>query len=168
MSRAMMTVTGLVAIVVVAACGRPGGEPAATRVERANLDFTVKDMNGVPLNLASLKGRPVLINVWATYCGPCKIETPDLVALYDKYKDTGFAIVGISFDDSPEDLRTFAAGYKILYPILAASDRDDLRQAYETIGIPTSWFIRRDGTISETRVGIGSTDELEKSIRALL
>jgi thiol-disulfide isomerase/thioredoxin len=122
-------------------------------------------MNGATLNLASLKGRPILLNVWATYCGPCKIETPDLVAMYEKYKDNGFIVVGVSFADTAKDMKQFAADYRITYPLLMGTDA--LESAYETIGIPTSWFIRRDGTINETRVGLGSTDELERSIRAL-
>ena len=85
--------------------------------------------------------------------------------MYEKYKDNGFIVVGVSFADSAKDMKQFAEDYRITYPLLLGTD--DLESAYETIGIPTSWFIRRDGTINEMRVGLGSTDELERSIRAL-
>ena len=156
----------ILALVTATALGCRGVSSHQTSTRQlAPLDFTLTDMNGATLNLASLKGRPILLNVWATYCGPCKIETPDLVAMYEKYKDNGFIVVGVSFADTAKDMKQFAADYRITYPLLMGTDA--LESAYETIGIPTSWFIRRDGTINETRVGLGSTDELERSIRAL-
>ncbi len=85
--------------------------------------------------------------------------------MYEKYKDTGFIVLGVSFSDTPKEMKDFASAYRITYPLLLGTD--EMESAYETIGIPTSWFIRRDGTISEMRVGISSSDELERSIRAL-
>jgi peroxiredoxin len=156
----------MLALVTTVAGGCRDVSPQKTSTRQpAPLDFSLTDMNGARLNLASLKGRPILLNVWATYCGPCKIETPDLVAMYEKYKDNGFIVVGVSFADTATDMKQFAADHRITYPLLMGTDA--LESAYETIGIPTSWFIRRDGTINETRVGLGSTDELERSIRAL-
>lgn len=165
-TRRAYVVIALLALATATAAACRGGSTHNTSTRQpAPLDFTLTDMNGVRLNLASLRGRPILLNVWATYCGPCKIETPDLVAMYEKYKDNGFIVVGVSFADSAKDMKQFAADYRITYPLLMGTD--ELESAYETIGIPTSWFIRRDGTINETRVGLGSTDELERSIRAL-
>jgi len=146
------------------ACGRQAGAPPRG-AEHARLDFTLQDLHGAPVALASFKGRPLLINVWATYCEPCKLEIPDLVELQAKYQATGFTVLGVSFDDAAKDLREFAAAYKMTYPVLIGTD--DMRDAYETIGIPTSWFIRRDGTISYTRVGIGTRELLDEQIRAL-
>jgi len=154
--------TAAVAAALVA-CGRQASAPQAP--QHARLDFTLQDLNGAPVKLASYQGRPLLINVWATYCEPCKLEIPDLVALQEKYKDTGFTVLGVSFDDTAKDLREFAAAYKMTYPVLIGTD--NMRDAYETIGIPTSWFIRKDGTISHTRIGIGTREILEEQIRAL-
>ncbi len=167
LSRSWMLVAAAALVAAVLMIRGRGTASSPGQPEIARLDFKLKDMHGATVDLASLKGRPLLINVWATYCGPCKIETPDLVTFYEKYKDNGFMVLGISFEDSPKDLLEFASTYKITYPILVGDGHDDLRAAYQTIGIPTSWFVKRDGTINETQVGIGSTDDLEKKIRAL-
>jgi thiol-disulfide isomerase/thioredoxin len=160
----MRAVVATLAALSLVACGRQARQ-TSSGAEHAKLDFTLQDMNGTPVKLASFRGRPLLINVWATYCEPCKLEIPDLIELQEKYKATGFTVLGISFDDTAKDLREFAAAYKMTYPVLLGTD--DMRDAYETIGIPTSWFIRKDGTISHTRVGIGTRELLEEQIRAL-
>ena len=157
-------VLAAVAAATLVACSRHTGAPPRG-AEHAKLDFTLQDLTGTPVKLASYQGRPLLINVWATYCEPCKLEIPDLVELQDKYRDTGFTVLGVSFDDTAKDLRDFVKAYKMTYPVLIGTD--DMRDAYETIGIPTSWFIRRDGTINYTRVGIGTRELLEEQIRAL-
>ena len=68
----------------------------------AKLDYTVKDMDGKDVRLADYKGRPLLLNFWATYCGPCKTEIPIFVEMVEKYKDQKLAILGISIDDTPK------------------------------------------------------------------
>src|SRR5262245_11444304 len=89
---------------------RPGGDrkSAATAAESPSLDFVLKDMDGKDVRLADFKGRPILINVWATWCAPCKLEIPWFVEFAEKYKDKNLAIIGISFDDSPEQISKFA------------------------------------------------------------
>ena len=148
-----------------AARGRDVSRPGAGR---ANLDFTVKDLNGQDVRLADFKGRPLLINFWATWCGPCKIEIPGLVELTEKYKKTGFTVVGISTDDTPEDLKAFASVYKMNYPILVGLGHDELMEAYEAeLGIPVSWFVRRDGTIALKSEGAQTKAWFEERIKAL-
>src|SRR5262245_27046664 len=78
-------------------------QPAAGN--QANLDFTLKDMYGKNVRLADFRGRPIILNFWATWCGPCKAEIPALVALADQYKAQGLTVLGVSVDDAPEDLR---------------------------------------------------------------
>ena len=84
----------------------PAGSEAG---DAANLDFTLKDMNGADVHLADFRGRPVILNFWATWCGPCKAEIPALVALAERYKSRHLTVLGVSVDDTPEDLRQFAA-----------------------------------------------------------
>src|SRR5262245_15720887 len=101
---------------VACADGSESSEPAG-KAEMARLDFQLKDMNGADVKLADFKGRPLLVNFWATWCGPCKHEIPAFVELVDKYKDQKFTVLGISTDDKAEDLRPFAAEYKMNYPV---------------------------------------------------
>lgn len=136
---------------------------------RANLDFTVKDSRGASVRLADYKGKVILLNFWATWCGPCKIEIPEFVELYDQYKDRGFVILGMLTEDTPtaEELRAFTTEYKMNYPILYS--QEDLEDAFGPIyGIPTSFFIGRDGTICQKHMGPATREEFERTIKSLL
>jgi thiol-disulfide isomerase/thioredoxin len=134
----------------------------------ARLDFTLKDMDGRDVSLASFKGRPLLINFWATWCGPCKEEIPALIALADKYKSKNLAILGISVDDKPAELKKFAAEYKMNYPVLVGLGHDDLLEAYGAdIAVPVSWFVRSCGIVTEKHPGLGSSDWFDQQVQAL-
>jgi len=152
---------------------QPDEEPAPAEgtpgVEHANLDFTLKDMHGEDVNLADFEGRPILINFWATWCGPCKVEIPALVELQDKYRDQGLVVLGISVDDAPEDLRPFAEQFKMNYPVLVGLGRDDFMDAYMAgLILPESWFIRRDGSVQLKYVGTNTHEWFEQQIQNLL
>ena len=139
------------------------------KVELADLNFTLKDMSGKDVRLADLKGHPILLNFWATWCGPCRAETPELVALAAKYRDQGLVILGVSFDDTPEQMRRFADEFKVNYPLLVGRDHEDFGVAYGLgEGIPLSIFIRRDGSVMGRILGIGAPSWLEKQVQALL
>jgi thiol-disulfide isomerase/thioredoxin len=153
----------VIAVVAVAgwAYGRPG--------EGAPLGYTLKDMHGSDVRLSDFKGRPVLINFWATWCAPCKAEIPWLIEFAEKYKAQKFIVLGVSTDDSVDDIRKFAEEYKVNYPMLVGVGHDDLLEAYEaSFVVPVSWLIRSDGTISEKAVGIRSKEWFEEQIKAIL
>jgi len=133
----------------------------------ANLDLTFKDMNGGEVRLADYKGRVILVNVWATWCGPCELEIPELVEAYAKYKDKGVVILGVSLDDSAETLRAYAPKKQMTYPLLLWEDA--FEDAYGPIvGVPITFFIGRDGTISRRHFGPVSKEGLDREIKALL
>ena len=135
----------------------------------AKLDFTVKDMNGATVRLADFKGKVVLLNYWATWCGPCKVEIPDLVALQDRYKDKGFVVLGVSQDDDPETLRKFASAFKMNYPVLVGRDHADLLDAQGPLwGLPTSYLIGRDGIVCTRHLGPATLEQFEREVKALL
>ncbi len=135
----------------------------------ANLDFTLKDMNGADVKLADLKGKVVLLNFWATWCGPCRLETPWFVELQEKYRDQGFRIVGISVDDPPEALPPFAKRFKVNYPLVVGVDREDVQTAYGPIfGVPMTFIIGRNGRICMKHVGQVSKEQFESEIKSLL
>jgi peroxiredoxin len=141
----------------------PSHKPAGV----ANLDLTLKDMNGNDVKLADYRGKVILLNVWATWCGPCQSEIPELIEAYNKYKDQGVVVVGVSLDDTAETLRAYAPTKQMNYPILLM--RDEFDEAYGPIfGVPITFFIGRDGTISRKHFGPVSKEDVDREIKALL
>jgi thiol-disulfide isomerase/thioredoxin len=137
----------------------------------APLDFTLKDMNGVDVKLASFKGKPIVLNFWATWCGPCRAEIPSLVELQTAYMEEGkdVVILGISVDDPIEKLKPYASQMKMNYPVLVGNGRDDVQDAFGPLwGIPVTVFIDRDGRIAKKHSGIASKEQFEQEIKALL
>lgn len=159
---------GLVALVLAAwpACNRNATAPHA---ETVNFDFVLKDAStGADVRLADFKGRPLVVNMWATWCGPCKAEIPWFVEFAEKYKAQGFTIVGISVDDVPEDIQAFAKEYKVNYPMLVGKDRPDVSKAFEAeLVLPVSWFIKRDGTVHAKVEGIHGKEWFDSTIQEL-
>ena len=137
----------------------------------APLDFVLKDMNGVDVKLASFKGKPIVVNFWATWCGPCRAEIPSLVELQTKYNTEGTEVVilGVSVDDPVEKLKPYAALMKMNYPVLVGNGRDDVQDAFGPLwGIPVTVFIDREGKIAKKHSGIASKEQFEQEIKALL
>jgi peroxiredoxin len=151
-----------------------GGERVVARgcspdAPKANLDFTLKDMNGKDVRLADYKGQVVLLNFWATWCPPCRLEIPWFVELQEKYKDSGLRIVGISVDDPPEALLPFARQFKVNYPLVVGLDREDVQKAFGPIfGVPITLIIGRDGRICVKHVGPAGKEQFESEIKSLL
>jgi len=134
----------------------------------AKLDFTMKDLAGKPVSLTSYKGKVILLNFWATWCGPCKAEIPGFVELQERYKND-LIVVGYSVDDEAPKAKAFADEYKINYPILLGEGREDVQDAYGPIwGIPASFIISRDGKVCKKHLGIAPKAVFEREIKALL
>jgi peroxiredoxin len=162
-SRALGWAGAVVCVVALASCAHKA--PVA---EYANLNFTLKDMNGHDVRLSDYKGRALLINFWSTTCGPCQLETPELVDLAAKYKDRGLSIVGISIDDSPDAIRTFANEFKVTYPLLVGADREEVADAFGLEdAIPMSVFITTKGTVFGRLKGLATQPWLERQIQSL-
>jgi thiol-disulfide isomerase/thioredoxin len=136
---------------------------------RADLSFTLKDMNGRDVKLAELKGKVVLLNFWATWCGPCRLEIPWFVELQRQYKDKGLSVIGVSVDDPPEALPPFAREFKVNYPLAVGRDREDVQNAFGPIfAVPITIVIGRDGRVCVKHIGPVSKEQFESEIRALL
>jgi peroxiredoxin len=146
----------------------PERADTAKKVEgTANLDLVFKDMNGAEVRLADYKGKVILLNVWATWCGPCELEIPELIEAYSKYKDKGVVVLGLSLDDPAETLRAYAPKKNMNYPLLLWDDKFD--DAYGPIvGVPITFFIGRDGTISRRHFGPVTKERIDQEIKALL
>jgi cytochrome c biogenesis protein CcmG/thiol:disulfide interchange protein DsbE len=139
-------------------------------------DFSLQDLSGKKISLADYKGKALLINFWATWCGPCKVETPWLVELRNQYAPKGFEIIGISAegdDVQPSDkegwdrdkaaISKFVHDEHMPYPVLM--DGDSLSKPYGGLdAMPTSFFVDRSGKIIAAQMGITSKDDMEANI----
>ena len=136
---------------------------------RSKLDLTLKNSSGADVHLSDFKGKVVLINFWATWCGPCRVEIPEFVELYSEYKDRGFVILGVLSQDTPskEQLAAFMAENKMEYPVLYSSE--PLESAFgELVGLPTSFLLGRDGSVCAKQLGPASKEDVKRSLEALL
>ena len=131
-------------------------------------DFEVTLLNGETFTLSDYQGEVVLLNIWATWCAPCREETPDLQELYEKYKEDGFIILGVSIDEQGESVvRPFIEKYEVSYPIVI--DDGTIMDKYgPTMGIPTTYIINRKGNLQYFAVGALTNKELEPRIKTLL
>ncbi|HWR15749.1 MAG TPA: TlpA disulfide reductase family protein [Terriglobales bacterium] len=131
-------------------------------------DFTLKTLDGKDMKLSDLRGKAVLLNFWATWCGPCKLEIPWFLDLEKQYGSQGLVIVGVSMDDNPEkDVPKFAQEMKITYPILVGTEAvADLYGGVE--GLPITFYINREGKIVKKVMGLVSHSEVEEGIKEAL
>jgi cytochrome c biogenesis protein CcmG/thiol:disulfide interchange protein DsbE len=130
--------------------------------------FTLVDLEGKEVKLNDFDKKVVIVDFWATWCGPCRREIPDFVKLYDEYKDEGFEMVGISLDrGGPEVVRNFAKKYGVNYTMLM--DDGKARKEYGPIGgIPTTFVLDRHHRIYKKYIGFRSKKTFENDIRTLL
>ena len=131
-------------------------------------DFTLESLEGKNIQLSGYKGQAVLLNFWATWCGPCKIEMPWFVELQKEYGPQGLQIVGVAMDDaSKEDIAKFVKEMGVNYPILIG--KEDVGNQYGGVNVlPTTFFIDRDGKIVAREFGLQSrslfVDNIKKSL----
>ena len=135
----------------------------------APLDYTLTDLNGVDVKLSSFRGKVILLNFWATWCGPCKVEIPDLVELQTQYAGDLVVLGFLSLDPVNEGTFEFVRDYKMNYPILDGNGREDVEDAFGPMwGLPTSVIIDRSGKIVKRHAGIASKEQFEREIQPLL
>jgi peroxiredoxin len=146
-------------------------EPIAcpTDAKPANLDFTLKDVTGKDVVLSSYKGKVILLDFWATWCAPCKIEIPGFVEFQKRYGKDGLQVIGISVDDTVDLLEPFIKTYKMNYPVLQGLGHENVAEAFgAVVALPHTVMISRDGKICAQHTGLTSHEVFERHIRGLL
>jgi peroxiredoxin len=170
--------TAALAAALVAACLLEGCAAAPQTVKAASVkpdkdrhtapDFALKDADGKTVHLSDYKGKVVLLDFWATWCGPCKIEIPWFMDIERKNKDKGFEVLGVSMDDNGwEDVKPFLADLKVNYRVVIGTD-DTAKDFGGVDALPTTFLIDREGKIAAIHVGLASRKDFEDGVEELL
>jgi len=164
-------------VVLVPDNGKSGGDPASGNMTEAEAEplkgklapgFTLVNLEGKKVSLSDYKGRPVIVNFWATWCAPCKLEMPWFEEFRQKYHGQGFEILGIAEDDAPKDeIEKTAKKINVSYPILLTDGK--VAPAYGGVDqLPMSFYIDRNGVVVTQTIGLASKDEVEANIKQLV
>lgn len=131
-------------------------------------DFTLQSLDGKTVRLSDFRGKPVVLNFWATWCGPCKIEMPWFVDLQKQYGPSGVQFLGVAMDDaSPKDIAEFAASMKVNYPILIG--KESVGDDYGGVQfLPETFYIDRNGKVIDKAFGLKGRGEIEDDIKKIL
>ena len=130
-------------------------------------DFRLNDLNREPVRLSDLRGTPIVMNFFASWCAPCKIELPFLRAAHENAQDRGFRVLGVSNNDRREAMEAFAKSENLTYPIVIDGD-NTVGVAYQVVGPPYTYFIDRDGKIAAVIRGELDEATLEENLNLLL
>jgi peroxiredoxin len=162
--RALATAFATLALAIASSLATAAVTPASTAP-----DFTLHAQSGPNLRLKEQRGRVVLLNFWATWCGPCRREMPQLSRLYDKYRAAGFLLLGVSVDDDPRNAAQVASKLGVTFPILFDTDKN-VSRLYDLSAMPSTVLIDRDGRVRHVHLGYkdGYEETYDKQIRELL
>jgi len=155
-------------IVVLAATLFPGCTKKEETGSKAAADFTLQDMDGKNVSLSDFKGKPLLIDFWATWCPPCRASIPGIQKLHKTYGDKGLVVLGISLDDSSswDGVKAFRTEYGITYSVLKGTE--DVAAKYLVRSIPTLIIVDKQGNMTKRYLGYGNDEEIENEIKNLL
>ena len=155
----------IAAVSLASACSSGNEKPGGG--SKSAPQFTLSSLDGKRVAMKDLSSKVVVIDFWATWCGPCREEIPHLNKLYSDFKGQGLEIVGISMDDGPDVVKDFARELRMEYPLVMGSD--ELAEQFGGIlGLPTTFIIDRKGNIVKRFVGLPPAEELSRVVRELL
>jgi cytochrome c biogenesis protein CcmG/thiol:disulfide interchange protein DsbE len=163
----LLAAAGVLMIAISIPVFQRAGSVRAAGKRKAVPDFRLSDLSGKPWRLSDHRGEIVVVNFWATWCGPCQEETPGLIRLSRHYAGKGVAFVGISTDDDPASvIPPFLQEFQIPYPIVLAGPNVSLAENID--GLPTTYLLDRQGRIAKKLVGATDEAEFRQEIDALL
>jgi cytochrome c-type biogenesis protein len=130
-------------------------------------DFTLTSIDGERVRLADYQGKAVLVNFWATWCGPCVVETPALVRVYNKYKERGFSVIGVALQSEDENIKEFVKKYRVPYAI-ASDTTSEVGLRYQVFALPSSFLFTADGKVQKAFMGYVEEEALERELQAII
>ena len=173
-------IVGAISIGLIVFFDRPGGAGGsravtltagatgeAPRVGREAPDFRVLGLDGEYFQLSDFRGRPVWINFWATWCPPCRAENPDIEAVYQANQDQGLVIIALSIGESASTVQDYVDRTGLTYTI-GLDQNTAIAAQYRIVGIPTHFFVDRDGILREWRIGAMSKGTMEKKVQEIM
>jgi peroxiredoxin len=163
---------GAAAVFLLTGCATsPSAHAAALKPakdRKAAPDFVLKDVNGKPLKLSDYKGKVVLLNFWATWCGPCKIEIPWFKEFETNLKNRGFAVVGVAMDDEGwEVVKPYLEKQAVNYRVVMGNDQVSIQYG-NVDSLPTTFLIDKEGKIASIHIGLVSKGDYAAEIEQLL
>lgn len=130
-------------------------------------DWELKNLEGKVVKLSEFRGKVVILDFWATWCGPCRVEIPHFVELQKQYRDKGLAVIGVSLDEQgPEVVKKFVKQFGVNYPVVIGNEK--IADAYGIEGLPTTFVIDRHGRIVSWYIGYNDKAVFEKEIQSQL
>ncbi len=129
--------------------------------------FTVTTFSGEPFSLVDARGNPVVINMWASWCGPCKYEAPELQRAYEAYKDSGVLFLGVALQDSVENSMDFIEHFGWSFPA-GPDDTGDIMKAYRVMAIPMTFIVNANGVVSYIHIGAIDEETIARELDLLL
>jgi len=130
----------------------PTAPVEGTQVGNLAPDFQLQNVDGQTVSLGNLRGKPVLINFWATWCSPCRSEMPYIQEIYEEWSDKGLVVLAINIGESSSKAEEFMQSYNLSFTVLLDT-KQDVAQRYNITGIPTTFFIDKDGIIQDKVIG---------------
>lgn len=166
MALALVATITFVTVAFSLISGRGSGEEAP-KVGAKAPDFELASLDGRTIKLSDLRGKGVMINFWATWCGPCRFEMPTMEQIYQEYEDKGLVILALNLEEDAIVAKKFVDEFQLTFPTLL-DIKGTVAQQYGLIGLPTSYFVGRDGVIRDINVGAMDYDLLLSKVRKIL
>ena len=163
-----IAITAGLAIATAALSAQSPDAAICTAASPVNLDFTLKDLNGRDVRLSGFRGKVLVVNFWATWCAPCRVEIPAFMDLYRRYRSRGVEVIGIAADEPPDVLRPYVRNMKMNYPVLIGRGRQDVLDSFgPLLGMPTTVIVKPDGTVCRRYVGFQRQQTFEDLLKTL-
>jgi len=154
------------AIVVLVACNGNGGVGSTARIGQTASDWKDPLLSGGSLSMAQLRGKPVFMDFFATWCPPCNDEAPEVNAAYKEYAPRGLQVIGVDVEENAQKAKQFVDQHQLTYP--AVVDSGTLSDLYSINGMPVGVFIDKNGVIRRIEVGQLSSAQLNADIKSIL
>lgn len=145
---------------------RPADAAESPQTAYGSYDFTLTSIDGERVRLADYQGKAVLVNFWATWCGPCVVETPALVRVYNKYKGRGFSVIGVALQSEEDKIKDFVKKYHVPYAI-ASDTTSEVGLRYQVFALPSSFLFTADGKVKKAFTGYVEEEALERELEAV-
>ena len=154
----------LTGVLLVTGCSEPSG----ARVGEPAPGFKLQNLDGQSISLSDLRGKPVMLNFWATWCPPCRSEMPYIQEIYEEWSGKGLEVLAINIGESPSKVKEFLQSYNLSLPVLLDTKQAAARK-YNVPPIPTTFFIDKDGTIQVKIIGaFPSKAAIEKNLNKIM